>query len=192
MSPGKDKQFELISRATAAIESACGRRPEMFRAPDLAINETTLEVLEDLGYRLDSSVPSRRVGLGYLKTPSRFFAPLTSYHPDRKNISVRGDCPLVEVPPSSWGMPVNMSAIRTFGFRTVRWFAKRAIRRSGYLNFYIHPVEVTNPRYLKFPLNGPKRYQEGIGPQNLDLLQELVDWVRAEKLEPRTLSGEYL
>ena len=191
-SPGKERQFELISRATDAVESAVGCRPEMFRAPDLGVTGRTLDVLEDLGYRLDSSIPSRRLGLGCLKTPSQFFAPPTIYHPDRKNINLRGDHSLVEVPPSSWGVPINMSAIRTFGFRMVRWFAKRAIRRSGYLNFYVHPVEVTDPRHLKPRTHQPKRYQENLGPQNLDLLRELVAWVRSEKLEPRLLSTEYL
>ena len=138
-------------------------------------------VLEDLGYLLDSSVPSRRLSVGLQRNvPRQFFAPAGVYKPSRLDISREGDCSILEVPPSSFFVPFNMSAIRAFGLSKLKWVANMASRSAGFLNFYIHPVEVSDPSGLKPRPHEPKRYREGLGPENIDVLEELVDWVRDE------------
>lgn len=183
------EQKELIGKATDAVQEACGVRPTMFRAPNLRLNELTLAVISELGYVLDSSVPSRRLSLGLQKkVPRQFFAPLGTYRPDVANIAVRGDAAVLEVPPSSWFLPFNMSAVRALGLGKLKWVARMATRKSGFLNFYVHPVEVTNPSLLAARPHEPKRYREGLGPQNMALLEELVAWVGTEGYRPAVLS----
>src|SRR3990172_10647483 len=56
-----NKQKVDIEKATRILEKLMGRKPTLFRSPEFSVNNNTFKVLEDLGYRLDSSVlPGRR------------------------------------------------------------------------------------------------------------------------------------
>ena len=52
----EEEERELAAKATAALESAAGVRPQGFRAPAGARTEDTAEVLSGLGYRYDASL----------------------------------------------------------------------------------------------------------------------------------------
>src|SRR3989339_727964 len=58
-------QRDWIVRSTQAVAEATGVNPRIFRAPNLWVSEQTIQILEDEGYVLDSSVPSHRFDLGY-------------------------------------------------------------------------------------------------------------------------------
>ena len=185
-----DSQRRWIDDATDAVQRATGIRPLMFRAPDLCVSETTHEVLEEAGYRLDSSVPARRLA-GHLKYAKYFGAPLEPYYPARDHLGRRGDSPILEVPPSSFGVPLNMSALRTLGFGPVTWATRRVMRRSAALVFYSHPSEFVPASDQYVGPNEPKRYREGLGPQNIAVLQKYIRYILDLGYRP-TLLSEHL
>jgi peptidoglycan/xylan/chitin deacetylase (PgdA/CDA1 family) len=172
-----DDQLRWLELTTGAVEKATGVRPHSFRAPNLWVGETTLRVLETLGYTHDSSVPARRydAGMGQLGHQTRYFrAPRDPYHPSREHLAVPGDSPVVEVPPSAFFVPMNMSGLRAFGVRALRWANRRIRARADTLVFYVHPAEFVSPDAQALKADIPRRHRRGIGPQNVELLRRYL------------------
>ncbi|MFO0707150.1 MAG: polysaccharide deacetylase family protein [Nitrospira sp.] len=175
-----DQQRLWIRRATDAVEKAAGVRPVVFRAPNLWISETTLRVLEEEGYRYDSSIPSRRfdMGVGRVHYLKYFWAPRDPYRPSRKNLNQAGESPIVEVPPSSCLFPINMATLRTIGLRKLRHLIGWIGRRSRHLVFYCHPSEFVHAAHQTFPQTMSKWNQKGMRPENLSLVNDLLHHIR--------------
>ena len=173
-----DAQRRWIELSTQAIEHVSGVRPVAFRAPNLWVSETTLRALEHCGYRYDSSVPARRFdfGIGQVSSPRYFHAPVVAYHPARDNLALRGDSPIIEVPPSAFFLPANMSSLRMLGLGAVRWMIRRVRTATPLLVSYVHPVEFEEFAKMEMPQGVPKRYKSGLGPQNIFLLEALIDY----------------
>lgn len=174
-----EQQKQWMEKSTEAVEKASGVRPVAFRAPNLWVNETTLRVLEELNYKYDSSVPARRLTVGYSQLNSRrnFFAPRDPYHPSPNCIALPGNSQILEIPPSTFVIPINMSALRVLGLKVVKWAVRRILKRSSTLVFYSHPAEFVLPEGQSLPSSNPKRHLEGLGPANFKLLAEFVDYV---------------
>lgn len=183
------RQDEWLKRATAAIEDACGVGPIAFRAPNLSICEGTFGLLYKHGYTLDSSVPAKRLtGWAQLRRSSYFRAPLRPYHPSAYDLSLEGDCPILEVPPSAWLLPINMSALRTFGTIPMHCAARLVSRASNLLVFYAHPTEFEYAENQEINLSDPKRYRKGLGPQNIGSLERFVEGILGMGYIPVSLS----
>jgi peptidoglycan/xylan/chitin deacetylase (PgdA/CDA1 family) len=175
-----EAQRQWIQWSTSAIEDACGLRPVMFRAPNLWITEATLQLLLENGFKLDSSIPARRFDFGYGQCNyTRYFAaPQEPYYPSERHFGRRGNVPLLEVAPSAYRcIPINMSALRMFGFRTVAWATRRLSKKTQDLVFYSHPAEFVAIEEQEVPDSDPRRYRRGIGPQNLPLVERYVKYV---------------
>jgi len=173
-------QRKWLEQATAAVERATGIRPRSFRAPNLWVGETAVSVLEELGYAFDSSVPARRYDAGYGQLGHRtkyFRAPRDPYHPSRAHLGRPGDSPVVEVPPSAFFFPMNMSGLRTFGLNAFRWANRRIARRANTLVFYAHPAEFVAAADQQLADDVPRRHRKGIGPQNFTLLRSYLEHV---------------
>ena len=185
-----EKQREWLLKATEAIEKATNIRPSIFRAPFLQVSDTMLRVLEELEYRVDSSVPARRFDAGFGMTNSlRYFrAPLEPYHPNPDHFSQHGTSPILEVAPSSFIFPINMTALRLLGPSLTLWAAKRVFNRGNILNFYCHPWEFVSPDQQEFPLDFPKRHRRSIGLHNVELLRRFIDIVLSWGYVPATLT----
>lgn len=185
-----EKQREWLYRATEAIEKVTNIRPSVFRAPFLQVSDTMLRVLEELDYRVDSSVPARRfdAGFGMVNSLGYFLAPLRPYHPDPHRLAQQGSSPIVEVPPSSFIFPVSMTALRLLGPSLTLWAARRVFTRGYMLNFYCHPWEFVSPDQQELPAALPKRHRRSIGIQNVDLLRRFLETVLAWGYEPATIS----
>lgn len=176
-----EQQRRWIRQATDAVEKAAGVRPVVFRAPNLWIGETTLQVLEEEGYRCDSSVPSLRfdMGLGRVHYAKYFWAPRDPYRPSRRNLNHIGDSSVLEVPPSSCLFPMNLAMLRTLGFRRFQRMIEWIGRRSRHLVFYCHPSEFVFADNQCFPQSMSKWNQKGMGPANLSLIEDLLDYALA-------------
>ncbi|MCC6139956.1 MAG: polysaccharide deacetylase family protein [Nitrospira sp.] len=176
-----EQQRQWIRRATDAVEKAAGIRPVVFRSPNLWIGETTLRVLEEEGYRCDSSVPARRfdMGFGRVHYLTYFGAPRDPYRPSRNNLNRPGDSSIVEVPPSSCLFPINLATLRTLGLptfqRMIRWIGQR----SRHLVFYCHPGEFVPAAKQTFPPSMSKWNRRGMGPNNLLLVENLLAHIHA-------------
>ena len=84
---------------TGLFRTTFGRKPTSFRAGRFGIGPNTLGILEELDYRVESSVtphmdwaPNGAPGLSFLDAPTQ------PYHPDPKDPGRRGASPLLEVP----------------------------------------------------------------------------------------------
>lgn len=174
-----DMQRKLLTLSTEALLRATGIRARAFRAPNLHVDETTLRVLTELDYRIDSSVPSHRFDLGYgrIDSPRYYRAPLHPYHPDPSDLAREGASPLLEVPPSAFFVPLNMSALRALGPRPLQWAVRRIMARSHALTFYCHPIEFELTERLAKVADTPMRYRRGLGPHNIALLENLIEFV---------------
>lgn len=174
-------QRRLLTLSTDALLHATGVRARAFRAPNLHVDETTLRVLSDLDYRIDSSVPSHRFDLGYgrIGSPRYYRAPLYPYHPDPNDLAREGGSKVLEVPPSAFFVPLNMSALRAFGLLPLQWATRRVMARSHVLTFYCHPLEFEVAERQAAVANTPARYRRGLGPRNVAMLEKLIDYVLA-------------
>ena len=87
-----------------------------FRAPNYSFNEKVLKVLEEEGYKYDSSLsPSFYPGvfpISWLRTPKK------PYFPSRKNVLMKGSSSVLEIPLSSscfFRLPLIGTSIRMLG-----------------------------------------------------------------------------
>lgn len=174
-----EQQRQWIRWATEAVEQAAGVRPLIFRAPNLWISETTIRILEEEGYLYDSSVPSRRFdfGFGRVHYLKYFSAPAAPYRPSGTDLSAIGESSITEVPPSACLFPINLATLRVLGLpilgRMIDWIG----RCSRHLVFYCHPSEFVHPKDQLFPKAMSKWNQLGMGPKNLPLIEELLDYL---------------
>jgi len=76
-----------LELATKTVQKVAGVRPVSFRAPRLFGSTTMINVLDELGYRIDSSFPS------YFY--ARDFLP---YHPSNRDWSKKGKMKILEIP----------------------------------------------------------------------------------------------
>jgi hypothetical protein len=165
-----------LDRATDALAEITRQRPRSFRAPFLWTDASTFQLLEGLGYTVDSSIPARRFDglLGMVNHVDQFRASLDPYHPDRRNPVKRGDSPILEIPPSAFIIPLNMSTLRFVGLSGTLWLTRAVARRSCILNFYCHPWEFVDPGALEFPPGVPSRHTRAVGPHWLPALGGFV------------------
>jgi hypothetical protein len=128
LGPG-GQEAEDLGRLTELFMQAFGRSPVSFRAGRFGASERTLEVLEDLGYLVDTSVTPLK-NWSFLDFSG---APAQPYYPSAGDIAVRGaERRLLEVPvtlrPTSarpWLRKAAALAART-RLRSLRRMAKRA------------------------------------------------------------------
>jgi hypothetical protein len=186
-----EQQRTWIRRATRAVVEAAGVRPVIFRAPNLWIGETTLRVLEEEGYLYDSSVPARRFDLGfgrvhYLKY---FWAPAQPYRPSHSHLSKLGVSAITEIPPSACVFPVNLATLRVLGLSMLGRMIAFIGNGSRHLVFYCHPSEFVYAKDQSFPKSMSRWNIRGMGPNNLALLEALLDFLFDRHFVPTPIMG---
>lgn len=156
---GLENQLRDIRESTQALSGALSR-PVMFRAPQFGADGNTVLALEDLGYRVDSSVlPGRSVKKGVFgKTLDFTNAPRKIYHPSESDIAKEGHSSIVEIPltenPFRRGTPIGMGYLNSEGHEATMDAFKA--HRGRYVTFLIHPWECIDilesypglPKYL--------------------------------------------
>ena len=120
----EDLQQSYIQKATQILEKTVGSPIRSFRSPRVKTSATTLKLLSDFGYLIDSSVCSQRIDLisSNLINPGWIVAPRNPYHPHKKNPFRRGDLPIWEVPVSAAVVPFISGSLKVFGLRCMKSF----------------------------------------------------------------------
>ena len=151
------EQRQRLTKATGIIEDALGAKVDLFRAPVFRLSAATLRVLDELGYRADTSIPSTRLSIlssdmwnyGYLR------APRCPYHPDPENPFRPGDLSIWEVPVSCYLIPFTVSFLQVFGpVVTSRYLAALVAegKRTGKPVVYMaHPEDFYPSRFVRPP-----------------------------------------
>lgn len=142
------KQYKDIAEATALIENTVGIRPRIFRTPNFSVDGNTIKSLEELGYKIDSSVLPGRVVKRWRVLPLLNFskAPRTAYHPSHQDVSKKGNSSVLEIPltenPKYPGGPIGMGFLNLHGITDTLSIIERVT--SPYVVFLIHPWELVN------------------------------------------------
>jgi peptidoglycan-N-acetylglucosamine deacetylase len=184
------RQRELVARAQHAVYLHSGQVPRNFRAPNLWMSETTLEVIGELGFTLDSSIPSGRIDvlMGRIQTTRYLRAPMRPYEPSTLDITKEGRSGVLEVPLSNAIVPINMMSLRCFGPRAVATLARALARRNRYVQLYCHPAEFMSARAFDRRLV-PVRHRLRVGPGNFGLLTSYLQVMSRAGLVDASLSG---
>ena len=183
------EQKNRIKAAIMAIESVTGVRPLINRCPDLWVSETTFKVLREEGILIDSSVPAKRM-VGRIRSLKYLFAPSNPYFPSFKNLGAKGiQTDLLEVPPSAFLLPINLSALRFFGLHIMKILVRLSSLISNNLVFYGHPAEYLRADQIDFKdENVASRHLENIGPHVYSLTKDLMDYAKSLGFEPMPMS----
>lgn len=140
-------QREYIEQAARLLQNATGVTVASFRSPRVKTSGTTLQLLSECGYRVDSSVCSQRIDLisSNLINPGWITAPRRPYHPHPANAFRKGGLPILEVPVSAAVLPFISSSLKALGlegmkslFNLLYGEAKRTGKPVVYL---AHPTE---------------------------------------------------
>jgi hypothetical protein len=149
-----------VSAGAAAVQKACGAKPQGFRAPGYLLGSRILTQAAAAGAVYDSSVLPSPVYQGIkaavvsllgvmgkptgaiLGNPREAFSPARPYRPDLSRPWKRGQGPLLELPISSLlGVPLIGSVLVAAGSRLVPYLAALA-SRAGFVNLELHGVDL--------------------------------------------------
>jgi hypothetical protein len=184
------EQKHRIRAAIDAIKNVTGVRPLINRCPDLWVSETTIKVLTEEGILLDSSVPAKRL-VGRIRSLKYLLAPSEPYFPSFDDIGTRGDqSSILELPPSAFLLPINLSALRYFGLNVMKLIVRLYSLISDNIVFYGHPAEYLRADQIDFgDENVASRHINNIGPHIYSLTKELVDYTKSLGFESQTISA---
>lgn len=184
-----EQRREWLTRATGAIAATTGVRPRSFRAPFLWVDAVTFRLLAELGYTIDSSIPTRRFDglVGVVNYRDYFWASLDPYYLDLDHPHRRGASSILEVPPSALLLPLNMSTMRFVGLGIMLALVRLLARRASVLNFYCHPWEFVPAAALRYPPGSPPRHTQGTGPHLLQPLRRFIEAVLTRGYRPATI-----
>lgn len=150
------QQYEEIFISTEVFKDKFGRHPLMFRAPNFAVNLDTIRILDELGYKIDSSIlPGRKprkfrifpVLLNFSK------APRCIYHPAFTDFLKEGNMNILEVPvtsnPFCKGIPIGGGALSYYGLE--KTITMLNIIKEDNIIMLFHPWEFLNRENSKSP-----------------------------------------
>jgi len=142
-------QREEITRSTRILESVVPEATRMFRAAGFSANLVTLEILQELGYAIDSSIlPGRRAKRFRVLPVYDHRAARRDPHFPVPSADGSANTRLLEIPvtesPLRRGGPLGLGAINAYGLDNVL-AAIRAVKEN-ILVFLVHPWELIDAR----------------------------------------------
>lgn len=154
-----------VHRSAALIERAIGHPPSGFRSPGFSVDAVTLDLLEQAGYRYDSSVFSASLA-GWVRMAYRlisggkqmarhrlafsFRTPIAPYRPHAGDPYCAGDRPILEVPVTvvpCMRLPFHFSYTVLGGAGYFEWGLRQLVARRVPINYVFHLVDVVQPSY---------------------------------------------
>lgn len=141
----REEYKKQIGKAKQKLEEATGQDVVGFRAPNAYVGGWVLDVLEELGFKYDSSVARNTL---YNKTDQELTEVGTSpYVPKRGSLNPGGSRDLVELP---WPFyDTGLGRIPTAGGPLIRLFGRRVVQagveqslQRGSSVFYFHPIDI--------------------------------------------------
>lgn len=137
--------IEELREAKRILESLVSEPVIGYRAPNLIIEPWVIDVLEDMGFRYDSSVCPSRPLTG--KFNGMLNAPQNPYRLSHGSLDQPGQRTIIELPIPSFPV-IKMPAGSAMMTRVIgKWWALTAIRhawRTGPAAYYFHPHELAH------------------------------------------------
>ena len=104
-----DEQLSHLRQSKQILEDIIGDEVISFRAPAARVNEKFPQIMEEAGFKVDSSVASQRLDMffsfGALKKLHWITAPRKAYRVNEENIFKKGNSNVMEIPISAMGFP---------------------------------------------------------------------------------------
>lgn len=104
-----EQQLDHLLQSKRILEDLTGEEVVSFRSPAARVDKGFAKVLEEAGFRIDSSVCPQRLDMmfsfGAWKKLHWFLAPRKAYFTKPDNIFRKGESQVLEVPVSAWGFP---------------------------------------------------------------------------------------
>jgi peptidoglycan/xylan/chitin deacetylase (PgdA/CDA1 family) len=148
---------ERTIRAKKLLESISGEPVLGYRAPNAYIGGWMINILEDLGFKYDSSICVNSL---YNKTDSNLDGVSSApYYPEYDGLRAIPHRNFLEFPWAFWeilGLKIPTSggpALRFFGAQIIKNGLMQSLNRGSTI-FYFHPLDISNE---KFPRIGHKR-----------------------------------
>lgn len=143
-----EEQVDHLTRSKAILEDISGQEVISFRAPAARVNYDTPVALQQVGFKIDSSVASQRfdmfLSFGGLKKLKWLTAPRKPYFTDPNNLMKRGGGGILEIPISALIMPYIGTTLRiapTISGLLRRLLAQEAGSTGKPVVFLTHPNE---------------------------------------------------
>jgi peptidoglycan/xylan/chitin deacetylase (PgdA/CDA1 family) len=149
--PFEDQKSKL-SEAKKRIEEVTMKKIVSFRAPVFKLNGNTIRALDEVGFKLDSSVCPQRVGIfsSDITNVGWLFSPRKPYHPSYNNPFTRGEALLWEVPVSSFIVPFMANVGMAFGRVVEKLFFKflytESVLFKNPIVYLFHPEDIEENR----------------------------------------------
>jgi len=157
------------------LEDLSGQQVISFRSPALRVNEHTAPALIETGHKIDSSVPSQRfdffLSFGSLKKFKWLTAPRKPYFTNPKDLTKKGQSPLIEIPLSAGFFPYVGTTLRIFPILTriqKHFHHWETILNKKPVIFDIHPNEFIDKSYE------PRKIERRSGNFISSLLQDSI------------------
>ncbi|MDL0125110.1 polysaccharide deacetylase family protein [Halobacterium salinarum] len=148
----KEEYAKRLRTAKTKLEAASGQRVTGYRAPGAYVGGWVLDVLEEVGFRYDSSVARNSL---YNKTDQQLSTVKTMpYTPCCGSLDSGGDRELVELPWPYYDAKIGKipaaggPLIRLFGRRIVQAGIEQSLRRGDSV-FYFHPIDIARDSFPK-------------------------------------------
>ena len=147
-----ESQKSKLSEAKKRLEEITMSEIVSFRAPVFKINGDTIRALDEVGFKLDSSVCPQRLGIisSDISNFGWLYSPRNPYHPSYDNPFTRGNASLWEIPVSSFIVPFMANVGMVFGGLVERLFFKFLYAESAMFNkpivYLFHPEDLDENR----------------------------------------------
>lgn len=153
-------QRDLLTQATRRLTEVSGKQPTSFRSPTFKVSGSTLRVLDELGYRADTSINAQRLPIfgSDLYNWRPLFAPRRPYHPSWRNPFRKGKSRLWEIPVSAWILPFVSNTERLLGLGFLRllfrllYTESRITGKPVVFMFHAEELNPDRPRQPRPPL----------------------------------------
>lgn len=104
-----EQQLDHLRQSKRILEDIIGEEVVSFRAPAARVDKGFAQILQEAGFKVDSSVCSQRLDMmfsfGAWKKLHWLAAPRKAYFTKPDNIFRKGESQVLEVPVSAWGFP---------------------------------------------------------------------------------------
>lgn len=151
-----DEFKKMTVKAKKMIEKVYGKKIIGYRAPSAYIGGWMIDILEDIGFKYDSSISVNSL---FNKTDSALKGVSTvPYRPKKGGLDANGDRPFIEFPLPYLKMGLKLPTsggplLRFFGADLIRKGLEQSMKR-GHTVFYFHSIDLSDE---KFPNIGKGR-----------------------------------
>jgi len=149
------EQFtDELKRAKDILESLVGEEVVGYRAPNLITEPWMLDVLENMGFKYDSSVCPSRPIMGKFRDVMQ--APQNPYRPSAHSLAMPGNRKIIEMPIPTFPV-LRLPAATGIATRVIgRWWTMIALKnalKTGLAMYYFHPWELApGPNFARLSL----------------------------------------